>query len=172
MTDGTPRSLIDQLAARLRAGVRPPPTAGHEPVQPGSDTVILAALLASVPFSIWAGAEWLTRDVRARSAALVEQTAPWRAARADQARARAEFTRLVAAPRAAERVDQLARALDESDRIAAVQRDAGGTITAEVLTVDPARVRSQLRRSADLPPLRTVAERRGEAALVVRVSSR
>ncbi len=133
---------------------------------------MIALLLASIPFSSWIGAEWLTRGARADVAAMARRAAPMRLARAGEARTRRNLAQWVAAPHAVQQVDRLGSALDDADRLVSVERAADGMLAVDVLTADPARLRTRLRAVPGIPPLRTVAERRGDGALIVRFRSR
>lgn len=127
----------------------------------------LAFLLASIPLSLWAGARMLAAGEQAQTAAMARQLAPRTAMTAAMARERAAMAALLARPRAIALLDALARTLPEDARIVRMSRDDTGILTLEIATPDPAELRTALRGDARFAALKSIAERRVDAGMVV-----
>lgn len=142
-------------------------TKGKQPASTPWPPVALAVLIASIPLSIWAGGRWLEAGERARIAVAERQLAPRRAAAKAEAEERAGMAALLARPRAIAVLNALAETLPADARIVRMSRDGTGVLTLEVATPDPAELRAALRGDARFAALRSIAERRGDAGMVV-----
>lgn len=129
--------------------------------------VALALLIASIPMSVWAGGRWLEAGERARIAMAERQLAPRRAAAKAEADERAAMAALLARPRVIALLNALAETLPADARIVRMSRDGAGALMLEVATPDPAELRAALRGDARFAALRSIAERRVDAGMVV-----
>lgn len=127
----------------------------------------LALLIASIPLSTWIGARWAEAGERARVAKATRQLVPRRAVAQAVVEERAGVAALLARPRGIALLNGLAETMPDDARIVRMSRDGAGIVTLEIATPDPAELRAALRGDARFAALRSIAERRGDAGMVV-----
>lgn len=156
---GTP--LITRI--RVAAGTswrRLAPTGGPWPLR-------LALLMAWTMIAVWAGGRWLEGQVRADAARMVTTGQADRLRHAVGAAEHRTLAMVAARPGAAQTIDELAMTIPVDDRLVQAAQEQDNRFLIEVVTVDPARLRAALRRSARFSRLRTLAERRTEGGMRV-----
>lgn len=132
----------------------------------------VALLLALGPILTIAGAYATARGIRAETAALAREAAPKLAAAREAEDARTELRALLATPTLGATLDGLARALPVEATATSAERRADGTLTVEVATADPDRLRAALRRDSATAGLRDAGQRRGDSAMLVMLEGR
>ncbi|WP_448657667.1 hypothetical protein ACPVPU_09340 [Sphingomonas sp. CJ99] len=153
------------LMTRIRVAAGAP---WRRPVLPGGQWPLwLALLMAWTMVAVWAGGRWLERQVRADTARVVATGQVDRLRHAIGSAEHRTLAMFAGRPGAAQTMDELAMAIPVDDRLVQAGQDQDNRFVIEVVTVDPARLRAALRRSARFFRLRTQAERRTEGGMRV-----
>jgi hypothetical protein len=132
----------------------------------------VALLLALAPLLTIAGAYATARSIRGETAALAREAEPKLAAAREAEAGRTALRQLLATPTLGATLDGLARALPPESLVTSAERRADTTLTVEVATADPDRLRASLRRDPATAGLRDVGQRRGESTMLVMLEER
>ena len=158
-------SLFDRALGAARPAPRaavpadaPQPTARE---RPDRAAILLAIAIVATPLLTLAGATVLTTQLRRETQALIEQSAPTVAVRAERDRARAMLAAAWNAPTLGTTLEAIGRVLPEDAALVRVERNAG-PLTIDIAAPDPDRMLSALRRDPALGGLRAVAQSRTE----------
>ncbi|MFL9842646.1 hypothetical protein ABS767_16870 [Sphingomonas sp. ST-64] len=162
------QSLFDSIARRTGA------VTWRRPSLPAIDVrfaFALTALIALGPLLTIAGAGWLRADAQRDAEALRAQGQARFDAEGAQRSAALQFRDAVRRPTVAVTLDRIARVVPDDARLAAVAREADGTLRIEIATSDPDPLRTALRRDPLFAAMRETGQRRtadGRVVVVMR----
>jgi hypothetical protein len=155
-------SLAGKLAGALR---REAPAGEGWPAE--RLAVAVAALIALGPVLTIGGAALLARREAAASATLQAELAPRIAAARQSEVARTRLSAALAQRPMANTLEALGRVLPPEASVVRAERTRAGALEIDIATPDPDKLRMALRRASEFGQIRNVAQRQGDAGMIV-----
>ena len=127
----------------------------------------IAVLIALGPLATIAGAQLLARQERSEAERLRADLAPRLAAEQSIEAARAEIGAILQRPAIGATLEAFARGLPADATVVRIERNAGGTLEADITATDPDQLRASIRRDPALAGLRNTSQRQSDTAMIV-----